>query len=160
MKISLSNVQIRKPLKTFQFDKEWAKMIYLEGIKPNLKIPSDGRIKQITFKTISPSKLLITCILIVTTEEIKQQPKKGSKKINVAWTKTLDKVPPQTCQINIKHIVERPKYMPPFLKVKKINPNHKVIQARSLINRIALKGKLSFQVEYYPDKHTRHNTPH
>lgn len=136
-----------------KLEKEWAKVLYVEGVKPDQNLPAEIQIKRISYKTLSPEKLAINADLTVKTLKTKQNT--SSNKINVAWKKTLDTIPEQHTQVKIRLINTRPKYLPPVKKINKVTPTINRINAKTIRNRIALRGKLVFQVDYQADKSSK-----
>ncbi|OWZ84700.1 hypothetical protein [Natranaerobius trueperi] len=149
MQIKISKQNTNSPANKITLTKEFAKVLYIEGVKPQLKIPTEYQIKRITYKTVSPNKVLLNADLLLTTKSVRQISNKNTK-VNVSWKKTLDVIPPQKLDVEAKIIEKIPENNPSIKKIQKVVPKIKQVEGKTLRNRIAFKGQINFEIEYYP----------
>lgn len=148
MKINqINTISDIRPCK-FTSKLDWAKLIYKQGVKPGQRLVAANEINNLTYKSISSNKLLVDLNLLIITRPKRQE--QVSQTVNISWKQTLRTIPEQKFNINTNKIIEKPQYLSKIFKIKKIIPVYSKITAKTITNRIALKGKNVIEVHYIP----------
>ncbi len=148
LKIQMSQKNVQPKSCTFSKDLEWAKIVHIPGVKPDQRLAANSIVNRITYKTLSQDKLSLEIQLLASTRPKRQV--KYSGPVNITWKKTLEIIPEQSITVNLQYIAVRPKYLSGIKKIKQINTNHSKVFAKTITNRIALKGKIFLEIEYLP----------
>ena len=144
---SVKNNKHKGKLEEIELVRPWAEIIKMEGVQAGNNLNARATIKNIAFQTISPVKINITGNIDVTTEKYNQ--KSSTQPIKLKWDKTLRTIPEKHKSISLNTLLKIPENKPKIKQLKTIKPELKYINAKTLPNRIAIKGEVIFKIWYY-----------